>query len=98
MEKGNKRKYVLKKRMQLRLVIAITIIGSFGAGLLLLGLNNFFIGEFSIYTDDALAIAIINGIMTPFYILPIVCGYDFSKKLWRVGNRRIKKIAKDILE
>ena len=93
-----KRKFIRRKRNQLRLVIVITIIGTFGAAFLLLGLNNWFIGEYSRYGDEALAIALLNCIASPLYILPIVCGYDFSKKLWKVGNRRINKIAKNMLD
>lgn len=94
----NKRKFIRRKRNQLRLVIVVLIIGSFGAGLGFFGLVNFFYGEFSRYGDDSLAMALINGIFGFFYISPIICSYEFCKELWRKGNRRINKIAKDMLD
>lgn len=94
----NKRKFIRKKRNQLKLVIVILIIGSFGAGLGFYALVNFIYGEFSRYGDDALAMALINAIFGFVYISPIICSYEFCKELWKKGNRKINKIAKDILD
>lgn len=94
----NKRRFIRRKRNQLRLMIAIVIIGSFGASAIILGLTNWFIGEGTRYGDEALAIGLINLMISPAYILPIVSGYELAKKLWKKGNRRINKIAKDMLD
>lgn len=93
----SKREFIKRKRTQLRLMVAIVIIGSFGASALLLGLGNWYIGECTRYGDEALAIGLINLMLSPAYILPIVSGCELVKKLIIKGNQRINKIAKEML-
>ncbi len=94
----SKRKNIKTMRNKLRLMVAIVIIGSFGASALLLGLGNWFISEGTRYGDEALAIGFINLIFAPAYILPIMSGCELAKKIIVKGNRRINKIAKDMLD
>lgn len=94
----NKRRYVLKRKMQLRLLILFIMIGSFGAAAICLGLVNWIFSEYSRYGDDALAMGLINFIMGWFYIAPIICGADYCSRLWKKGMRLIKDHSKDMLK
>ena len=93
-----KRKELMKKKKELKVIIAIVMIISTLSSMAIFGLLMYYNAHFSLYKNDALLLPIVNFVAALASVVPFVYGIIFCSRLWKKGKRRINKMIKDALD